>query len=384
MPNGILKFLCYDWAGLAIAVLLGLFGLGIWSESSNTLQWLGAALVGIAGLLALGALRHMLRMAKIREQYPPPGKMVDVGGYRLHVLAEGPKNGRPPIVWFGGSHASGVGMHHLHLALRETSRSILIDRPGSGWSDAGPFPRTTVRESEEIVKTLAAAGEQGPYIFVGYSFGGLLVANIARRRPELVSQLVLFDATPLETIVFGPRFGVLKQMRNEMLATALLRLFGYTGHLTRRRMAKTPNYAAMLEGIKTVFGEAGEIGRLVESGTKNDITSYSIFQELSPEGVAACAWDTVVYDGDLGDLPVVLVAPGNASEVTAEPEVANAGTGESQRMLRFFASSRERYMATSRRSRRVHTPEGTTHQFVIERPDFVIDLMREMVATEPK
>jgi len=378
MPNVLLSLLSRDWAGLAIAVALGVAGFAVVDAASGALRQMGAVVVVAAGALVLGALRHVLRRAAVRRRYPAPGRMIDIGGYRVHVLAEGPQDGRPPIVWFGGGHASGASMNHLHIGLRGGRRSILIDRPGTGWSDPGPFPRSTARESAEIVAALAASGEQGPFIFVGYSFGGLLVANIARRHPELVSQLVLFDATPLETIVFGPRLGALRQMRADMLGTALLRLFGYSGHLGLRRMAANPGLAALLERTNAVLGEAGVIGQAVDGGTRSELAGWSIFRELSPEGAAACAWETVVYDGDLGDMPVVLVAPGNASEVTAQPEVANAAAAESQRMVRFFAASRERYLAISRRSQRVYTPAGTTHQFVVEAPEFVIELMHRI------
>jgi pimeloyl-ACP methyl ester carboxylesterase len=77
----------------------------------------------------------------------------------VHVLAEGQaRDGRPPVVWFAGGHAGGFAMHHLHRAFRGETRSILIDRPGTGWSDAGPFPRTTAREADEMVLALERAG----------------------------------------------------------------------------------------------------------------------------------------------------------------------------------------------------------------------------------
>ena len=106
---------------------------------------------------------------------------------------------------------------------------------------------------------------------------------------------------------------------------------------------------------------------------------YDIYRELSPRGVAACAWETVVYDGDLDGVETFLVAPSNAEEVKATPEIALARGAEAQRMVRFFARSRERYMASSDRAQRVYAPAGSTHQFVYEHPDFVVDAMRDIV-----
>jgi hypothetical protein len=54
----------------------------------------------------------------------------------------------------------------------------------------------------------------------------------------------------------------------------------------------------------------------VEANAGAFFAQASIYSELSPEGVAAVAWDTVVYDRDLGDLPVWLVGPRTTSDDT--------------------------------------------------------------------
>ncbi|HET8613602.1 MAG TPA: alpha/beta hydrolase [Sphingomonas sp.] len=381
MTARLLAFLSRDWAGLAIALAMLLLGGGVAAATAGSVRVIAIVVTAVALLLGIGALRHLADRVRVRRACPPPGRLVDVGGFRLHVLAEGPHDAGPPLVWFGGGHASGAAMYYLHAAFRPKRRSILVDRPGSGWSDAGPFPRSTMREAAEIIAALDAAGESGPFILVGYSFGGLLAANIARRRPDLVAQLVLFDATPLDTIVYGPRLGALKQMRRDMLGTALLRLFGYRGHLSYRRARGNAAHAEAMTRAAALNGEAHVANEAAERVSKSDLAAYSIFRELSPEGVAAAGWETVVYDGDLGDLPLVLVAPGDANEVVSEPEIAGASSSESRRMLRFFALSRERYMAASSNSRRIATPAGTTHQFVTEVPDFVINLIESLISS---
>jgi hypothetical protein len=102
----------------------------------------------------------------------------------------------------------------------------------------------------------------------------------------------------------------------------------------------------------------------------------SIYRELSPIGAAECAWDTVVYDGDLGDMPVLLVAPKNDVDADALPEVQTGSVGDAQRTVRRLAATRERYLAISTRSQRVVAPAGSGHNFVYETPDFVIEVMR--------
>lgn len=378
MPNFLLGLLSREWFGLVIAAAVG------------TAAWAAPGPVGIAlGLAALvmaaGALKHLMDLARAARAHPPPGRLIDLGGYRVHVLGEGEaKGGRPAIVWFAGGHAGGMAIHHLHRALRSETRSLLIDRPGTGWSDTGPFPRTTAREAEEIVLALQRAGEAGPFVFAGHSFGGLLCANIARRHPGMVHTLVLLDPTPLETLIFGPRFSAIKEMQRAALVGGLAHLFGIDlAERHRRQQAANPHYAKLLKTVEDVLGPEVSAVRRVEARAGHSLASASIYKELSPEGATACAWDTAVYDGDLGSMRVLLVAPKNDVDVSALPEANTGDAAEAQRIARRLASTRERYLAVSSRSERVVAPAHTGHNFIYEEPHFVVQLMRELLDREP-
>ena len=386
--NALLAVLSHDAAGLLVAALAGLALCGLALAAPDALRAPLFALGVALGLLLGGAaLRQLWTLSRARRTTPPPGRLVDLGGYRVHVLAEGSvRPGRVPVVWFAGGHASGYGMHHLHRAFRGETRSILIDRPGTGWSDTGPFPRTTAREADEVVLALERAGEKGPFIWAGHSFGGLLAANIARRRPDLVHLLVLLDPTPLETIVFGPRLSALKDMRRGAWLGGLAQLFGL--NLQERhnaRMAQVPAYKQAMEATQAVLGPEVAAASAVQANAGHFFAQASIYSELSPEGVAAVAWDTVVYDRDLGDLPVWLVGPKDDEDgdIALLPEARTGGDANARRMFRFFAATRERYLATSTRSRRVVAPKGAGHNFVYELPDWTIGVMREAIRGAP-
>jgi pimeloyl-ACP methyl ester carboxylesterase len=380
MHNILLMIASREWFGIFVAAAVGAAGAALRRFGVGAVSDLGIGLLAVAAALAIGAAFHLVSLTAARLRFRPAGKRVDVGGFSIHVIAEGAQTGRPGVVWFGGGHSSGAVMNHLHRAVRGNVRSILIDRPGTGWSDTGPFPRTTAREAEEVIRALECAGEQGPFVFAGHSFGGLLVANIARRRPDLVASLVLLDPTPLETIVFGPRLGALSQMRRDAIASGVLRLFGVHVDVGALRIRADRHHKEVEALYNSILGEALDRVRQVEISAGAMFARYSIFRELSPEGVARCAWETVVYDGDLGDMAVYLVAPGSAEEVLENPDVAAAAAPEMARMHRFFARTRERYMATSSRASRIVTPAGSTHQFVYEHPDFVAKKVLEIAS----
>ncbi len=387
--NALMALLSRDWAGLLIAALIAGLFTGLFALLSTVVGGRLAATLGAVGwlfaaALALASLRHLFVLARARRAHPPPGRLLDLGGYRVHVLAEGSAgDDRPAVVWFAGGHASGYAVHHLHRAFRDVTRSILIDRPGTGWSDTGPFPRTTAREAQEMLLALERAGERGPFILAGHSFGGLLAANIARRRPDLVQALVLLDPTPLETIVLGPRLGALRDMRRSSWRGGFACLFGIdVMQQHEARLREAPAYARALDATRDTLGaDVTAALQLVEANAGNFFAKASIYRELSPEGVAAAAWDTVVYDRDLGDMPVWLVAPkDDANNDTAVlPEVQAGSADNAKRMGHFFAATRERYLATSTHARRVVAPPGSGHNFVYEQPEWTIGVLRDVI-----
>lgn len=395
MREAILSFLSRDWAGLPIVPGVGGVGaVSVAAGRAGETAWLtaaGWALLVVAAVVGVGALFHLVHVKRVWRLYPPPGRLVDVGGYRIHLLAEGQADGKPTVVWMPGGHAAGFALHHLHGVVREDTRSILLDRPGSGWSDPGPFPRTTAREASEVMTALDEAGERGPFVLVGHSFGGLLMANLARRWPQRVAALVLVDSTPPDTILYGPKIPGLSRMRSGAVRNALPRLLGIHADLAERRQRRTAPAAWLRieELVDERLGEAGRAMRAVEgAGTRAACAAASIFSELSAEGLAAVAWDTVVYEVDLGDLPVLVVAPDTVSdeEFAATVAMINRERPEDEpidedRLRRFYTRSRERYMTISSRSRRVVAPPGTGHNFPYEAPEFLVDVVISVLAT---
>ncbi|WP_305853055.1 alpha/beta fold hydrolase [Kitasatospora sp. SUK 42] len=346
VTNALLALLSRDWLGVPVALLVAGAGAGLIGSGAAWAVAPGGLLVAAGAALAVGAVRHLVLVGRGPGAGPPPGRLVGVGGHRMHVLAEGPAGGGPTVVWMPGGHAPGEEFRRLHTMTAARTRSVLVDRFGSGWSDVGPFPRTTAVEAEELPAALLAAGERAPFVFVGHSFGGLLVANVARRRPDLVAGLVLLDPTPAEVIAFGPPNRLITGMRRAFLLTAVRHLFG----VHRGRGGRTGQYCA----------------------------AASIFAELSPAGLAEVGWETVVYDGDLGHLPVLLVIPrdltGGENVLAAARDEAEAG-----RIARFYLRARTRYLAASTEARLVHSPDGTGHDFPTEAPGFVVDLVDGLV-----
>lgn len=365
-------FLSLEFSGLVVALALLGLGLLLFRSSRSLVKWAGGAIGVVAVVLSVGAISHLVRVSQIDDRFPAPGEMVDLDGHRVHVLAEGPEEG-PAVVWFAGGYIGGLGFHQHHAALRNEVRSILIDRAGTGWSEAGPFPRTTKVQAEEVIEVLKRTGEKGPFIFAGHSFGGLLAINVARRWPEQTAAVVMMDATPLDVIFYGLDKDGLRAISNVGLIMTLQRIFGFY----RSADPVGPDGSDDVE-----FTNPMGVMQYISARARFGVAVSSAFEELTPEGLIDRAYDSVVFDGELGDTPLYLVAPKDEDpETQPYAEMVAGGAGpEADRFVAFLKATRERYLAASDRSQRIVAPPGTGHNFVYEDPEFVVETVRRVVA----
>lgn len=154
----------------------------------HTLAWiLGLTVCGIL----VGVVYHTLGTRRDRKMHPPPGRLVDLGTHRLHVLEAG--RGSPTILLEAGLMSTVLSWNDLQRELAQSYQVVSYDRAGLGWSDSGPMPRTAERIVDELHSLLERAAIPPPYVLVGHSFGGLTMPLFARRYPEQTAGMVLVD-----------------------------------------------------------------------------------------------------------------------------------------------------------------------------------------------
>jgi len=51
------------------------------------------------------------------------------------------------------------------------------------------------QDVDDVVALIGAARLPGPFVFVAHSYGGLILDQLARTRPDLVAGLVMVDPT---------------------------------------------------------------------------------------------------------------------------------------------------------------------------------------------
>lgn len=149
----------------------------------------------ILALVLFGALYQYI-MTKIEERlYNPPGRMVDIGGYNLHINEQGAEHNGPIIVLDMGIGGNNLYWYEVQTEIAKFAHVVSFDRAGLGWSDRSPNPRSSYNIIEETRNLLMAAGLKGPFIFVGHSFGGLNARIYAKKYPKEVAGIILVDSS---------------------------------------------------------------------------------------------------------------------------------------------------------------------------------------------
>src|SRR5215213_1289756 len=165
-------------------------------RSNQIVRWIGRVLLGLLalliGLAVIGASYEAIMAAGDATRYPPPGQLVDVGGYRLHLHCVG--EGSPTVIMEAGGAGNVLHWMLVQPAIAQSTRVCAYDRAGMGWSEPGPLPRTPQQIVAELHTLLTNAGIPGPSILVGHSIGGKYVRLYARQYPQDVAGMVLVDA----------------------------------------------------------------------------------------------------------------------------------------------------------------------------------------------
>ena len=140
-------------------------------------------------LLCVVPIATLAQKAGTDPNAPPPlGKLVDVGGYRVHLYCIG--TGSPTVVIVGAGFSFNWGLVQPEVA--GFTQVCSYDHSGIGWSDDGPKDSCSLRVSE-VHTALKNAGIKGPYVLVGHSLGGLVARVYAGQYPDEVAGMVFVD-----------------------------------------------------------------------------------------------------------------------------------------------------------------------------------------------
>jgi pimeloyl-ACP methyl ester carboxylesterase len=326
-------------------------------------------LAALAALVAAGALYQVVSTARQRRAFAPPGRLIDVGGHRLHVVCRG--SGHPAVVFESGIAASSLSWSLVQPAVAAFALACAYDRAGLAWSDAPSCPRTFDRIVDEFATVVSHVTAGRRCVLVGHSFGSFVVRAYASRHPEQVAGLVLVDP-PTEWLSATPQ-------RERLLVGArrLSRIGAVLAHLgvVRASLAllsggapAAPRRFAQLFGplaartLERLVGEVRKLPPEVHPTVQAHWSQPKCFHAMA-DYLRTLADDGATMSGlcPPPEVPVVVISAGNQppDQIASHRRLADAATHG-----------------------RLVVAERSAHWVQFDEPEIIVRAVRELVERE--
>ncbi len=296
----------------------------------------------------------------------PPGELVDVDGHAMHLYCTG--EGTPTVILDTGLGDSSVNFHPLQDSISEFTRVCSYDRAGYGWSEPGPEPRTSQQIVDELATLLDTAGEAGPYVLAGHSFGGLNMILFAAEHPDDVAGVVLIDSShPEQTEALGEVPEVLAVQDAEIAGLGELAAAVEAGAVTAADVVGNAP-AGLPEDLHQTWAEL----TLQPTSLRTAVAEYEAL---------GTSMTQVAENGSLGDIPLVVLAQGLGLDAVL-PAEALESLGLTPDVLdrydEIWRGLQEDHVTRSTDGTLV-VAEDSPHYIYFEEPELVVAAIEDLV-----
>ncbi len=334
-------------------------------KGKGCLGCMGWALIGLVVLVLLlvlmGAIYQAVATRNDERRYLPPGELVGVGSYRLHINCVG--EGSPTVVLDAGLPGTSLDWCLVQPKVAKFTQICAYDRAGYGWSDSSPMPRTSQQIANELHTLLGNAGVEGPYVLVGHSFGGYNVRLYAHSFAADVAGIVLVDAAHEDqSSRWPPEMQRLEAA--QLQANAVLRTVAPLGLL--RLVSELGLDPLLNERLMQLPADVRPMWKAVVYRTDYIRTAYA---ELSAFEESAAQ---VRATGLLGDIPLVVITSGKLDSPMALPGYPVDQMNQIHRELQ------NELAGLSVNSTHVIAKESG-HYIQFDQPELLVSAIRQMV-----
>jgi pimeloyl-ACP methyl ester carboxylesterase len=330
-------------------------------HTSSKRTWLKRGLFGaivfIGVLAVVGLASQSFAANRDQRRYPPPGELVEIGDFALHVHVAGDTNASPTVVLLGCGGCTSANWGWVHPAVAEFAPVVSVDRAGLGWSEPRPYQGNAQDDAEDLHAALHNANIPGPYVLVGHSYGGPVARLFTDQFPDEVVGLTLVDPRHPDMATRLPSDAVSAMSSEEWM----VRILGWSARLGLLRV--------------TGLGEA-QVSDLPAQQRAEFAAHYNTVQywhTLASTVATTEETDAVTRaTGDLGDRPLVVLSADRAwldSDAPAD-EARRAFTEMNQEQALLSSNSRHDVV------------EGASHESLVNNEAHasqVVEAIREVV-----
>lgn len=166
-------------------------------------------------LLIFTSIFYRVKLHKIMNTLEPCRYLVSAGDYDLNVSVVGNKNGKHTIVCCAGLNDGTMNFSWRKMTkyIEKDNKLLFIDRAGYGLSEDTKEDRTVEQIVEDYRTVLKNMGQEGPYILMGHSIGGMYTSYWQSKYPEEVEGVIIMDGTLCNLVDEEEKTAVVKQWR---------------------------------------------------------------------------------------------------------------------------------------------------------------------------
>ncbi|WP_299361232.1 alpha/beta hydrolase [Winogradskyella sp.] len=301
------------------------------------------------------------------KQYPAPGKLVDIGGYNIHLIVQGEDTSGPTVVFFHGAGDIALIWNLVLPKVGSFATAVAIDHAGEGWSDHG-YGMSLDQQVFDSHQALKMAGLKPPYIVVGHSLGGILANLFASEYKDDVSGVVLVDATHPDIVL---------KIYNKSAKKMEWKKMRLTANDTIPEVKKTP--LSSIPEVKS-FQPKRDFGDMLNKFSESDKKLFHWIYNERPWTYVKGQGNTYEaeifqrmysnYDNyNLGDIPLIVISADNKDNPEGDD---NWSTDE---LIEHSQNLQKLLLGLSSNSTHI-VASNSGHYIHVDEPDVIVDAIK--------
>jgi pimeloyl-ACP methyl ester carboxylesterase len=311
------------------------------------LKWFFIGVVSlIAVVLSGGWIYQVISESSDLARYPAPGELVAVDDRLLHLYCVG--QGSPTVIFELGIGSVAAAWSDIHQQVSLFTRACAYDRAGLGYSEPTDQPLRSSDVAQRFQKLLQAAGIEDELVLVGWSAGGIYIREFFRQHPDQV-RAMLFVASSHEQQASRTPQTPGGGAEPELKIARYLAPFGH-GRLRgilEQRVDKSSGSDETKSRLKAIYHQSHILHTMWR---ESESFNLDIDAPRPPSPV--------------GDLPLIVLTPGNQDDSQQENDARN----QLQQELTLLSTNGKQIIASD-----------SGHNIYAEQPDLLVKSIEELV-----